>query len=137
MSGTATAYSSHGEFTYDPETGHVLDTSKLDPEFGTMPTRVDVIEYIRYYGEKIKDGHQGDVLDICFWAEDGYVDSLDNDWRKDRVDEMVFDATVEIVCSPFPITKKEELQRIRAFRLAGHTKGGRLGPPRKYKGPSR
>lgn len=75
-----TAYSSLGSFTFDPNTGKVLN-SALDAEMAT-PIRVDIEEYKKYYGTEFNEGV--DILDIGYWMEDGSYEPPENDWREEK-----------------------------------------------------
>lgn len=87
--------SSHGNFHFHPKTGEVrAECIALDPEFGSMPVRVNVDELRAQEVPDILQHHlkngllpEYDVLDVGFWMEGGTYEPPAEDWRKER-DEM-------------------------------------------------
>lgn len=89
-SGTATAFSSHGEFDFDIRTGKVTRLM-LKKSFGALPIRVDVPEHTKWYRSFLTDGFSCDVLGLAYWTRKEYVPAC-ADWRKDCMDRRMEDA---------------------------------------------
>lgn len=85
---TSTGYSSCGTLVFDADTGEVYPGyTNLDADFGEIPIRVDLEEWIhRYPGEDIADGN--DILDLGLWFADGRYEPPCESWRIER-DEMI------------------------------------------------
>ena len=94
-----TAQSSHGEFSFDRETGEVYETRFLDfhtnelpaleisDNFLGKPIKVDMREYRMNYGNQFPIASSVDVLDIGYWYE--YADQIhyckpNQDWRDEH-----------------------------------------------------
>lgn len=75
---TCKARSSGGSFTFDTETGQVIDVN-LNWEVADMPAKVDVEEYLDYYGQPL--GTDVDVLDVGYWTVCNYYEEPAYDWR--------------------------------------------------------
>lgn len=92
-SGTATAFSSCGEFDFDIRTGKVTRTA-LKRSFGAKPIRVDIPEHTKWYRSFLTDGFACDVLGLCYWTRKDYMPA-DKDWRKEVLAHRVEDANVD------------------------------------------
>lgn len=88
--------SSYGELTFDIADGRVISYS-LDVEaFGPAPTRIDVEEWRRRYPDEhgiLAECH--DILDFGYWVSDSIYIPPDEDWRKDREENIRLNAEWE------------------------------------------
>jgi hypothetical protein len=91
--GTATAFSSCGEFDFDIRTGKVTRTD-LTREFGRKPIRVDVPEHTKWYRSFLTPGFSCDVLGLAYWDRKGYHPAC-ADWRKELLEHRVEDAMAD------------------------------------------
>lgn len=82
---TATVYSSHGELTIGRSTGNVLTKELYDEDdpdcYIKNIKKFDIKEWKKYWSnnEFPKDI---DILDLCYWNEDGSYDTAEESWRQ-------------------------------------------------------
>jgi hypothetical protein len=108
--GTATAFSSDGEFDFDIRTGKVTRLV-LKKSFGSLPIRVDVPEHTKWYRGILTDGFACDVLGLSYWTRKEYMPAC-MDWRKDCMDRRLDDSEFDFG----PVSAKEKAQKKEGLR---------------------
>jgi hypothetical protein len=85
----ATVRSSHGVFTINAETGHVIEFSKFHPddpegEIYRQITCFDLLEYRDYYPNEQHPATDYDILDLGYWYGHNHAyEPPVLDWRQD------------------------------------------------------
>lgn len=81
---TGVLISTHGEVTFDADTGDVLEVERYTSGDELDIARVDVAEWKRTYpGEHIAASH--DILDFGTWDRNGVYDGPSLEWRRERL----------------------------------------------------
>lgn len=88
--GTATAFSSCGEFDFDIRTGKVTRTA-LTRAFGPKPVRVDVPEHLKWYRSFLTAGFACDICGLGYWSRKEYHPA-NKGWREDLLANRLEDA---------------------------------------------
>jgi hypothetical protein len=121
---SCTLCSSCGNIVFDRSTGKVSACSvdDLDPDFGSLPVRVDVFEWKMFYCEALLDDTEHDVLDFGFWCEDGTYVPPSYEWREDARENRREDA--KLLAEQWPLTDAEQASKAEALQVvAAHTEG--------------
>lgn len=119
-----TLRSACGDISFNPNTGKVDPSSveDFDPDFGSKPVRVDVVEWRMFYCEALVDDTDHDVLDFGFWSEDGTYEPPSYEWRE-GARQCQRDYAQKLV-ERYPLTDTEQASKAEALQVvAAHTEG--------------